>query len=184
MPILPNRMLHWEYQIFLDTRQSIWICHCYLIQHPVDFLMTPLSSSSSLCFWTSSIMDGSMRRCFCLTKVKWKVQDVPQSHFAANLRHQETEQTHPKGVASLRSILCVIVSQSPTLESCFENTYIYIYIYIFFVLLATASKTYIGSVLFRTSSYTSAKQASRVPTGSKQDNSPHNDDVKDVSVLL
>ena len=52
------------------------------------------------------------------------------------------------------------------------------------VLLATASKTYIGSVLFRTSAYTGAKQASRVPTGSKQDNSPHNDDVKDVSVLL
>ena len=55
-----------------------------------------------------------------------------------------------------------------------------------FVLLATAtaSKTYIGSVLFRTSAYTGAKQANRVPTGSKQDNSPHNDDVKDVSVLL
>ena len=46
------------------------------------------------------------------------------------------------------------------------------------------SKTYIGSVLIRTSAYTGAKQASRVPTGSKQDNSPHNDDVKDVSVLL
>ena len=44
--------------------------------------------------------------------------------------------------------------------------------------------TYIGSVLFRTSAYTGAKQASRVLTGSKQDNSPHNDDVKDVSVLL
>ena len=53
-----------------------------------------------------------------------------------------------------------------------------------FVLLARASKTYIGSVLFRTSAYTGAKQANRVPTGSKQDNSPHNDDVKDVSVLL
>ena len=54
-----------------------------------------------------------------------------------------------------------------------------------FVLLATASKTYNGSVLFRTSAYTGAKQASRVPTGSKQDNSPHYDDVKDVvSVLL
>ena len=53
-----------------------------------------------------------------------------------------------------------------------------------FVLLATGSKTYIGSVLFRTSAYTGAKQASRVPTGSKQDNSPHNDDVKDVAVLL
>ena len=37
---------------------------------------------------------------------------------------------------------------------------------------------------FRTSAYTGTKQASRVPTGSKQDNSPHNDDVKDVSVLL
>ena len=33
----------------------------------------------------------------------------------------------------------------------------------FFVLLATACKTYIGSVLFRTSTYTGAKQASRVP---------------------
>ena len=54
---------------------------------------------------------------------------------------------------------------------------------LFFVLLL-ASKTYIGSVLFRTSSYTGAKQASRVPTSSKQDNSPHNNDVKDVSVLL
>ena len=53
-----------------------------------------------------------------------------------------------------------------------------------FVLLATASKTYIGSVLFRTSVYTGAKQASRVPTGSKQNNSPRNDDVKDDSVLL
>ena len=52
------------------------------------------------------------------------------------------------------------------------------------VLLATASKTYIGSVLFRTSAYTGAKQASRVPANSKQDNSPHNNDVKDVSVLL
>ena len=41
-----------------------------------------------------------------------------------------------------------------------------------------------GSVLFRTSADTGAKQASRVPTGSKQDNSPHNDNVKDVSVLL
>ena len=39
-------------------------------------------------------------------------------------------------------------------------------------------------VLFRTSAYTGAKQASRVPTGSKQDTSPHNDDVKDVLVLL
>ena len=48
---------------------------------------------------------------------------------------------------------------------------------------ATASKTYIGSVLFRTLVYTGAKQASMVPTGSKQDSSPHNDDVKDVSVL-
>ena len=47
-----------------------------------------------------------------------------------------------------------------------------------------ASKTYIGSVLFRTSAYTGAKQASRVSADSKQDNSPHNDDVKDVSVLL
>ena len=46
------------------------------------------------------------------------------------------------------------------------------------VLLAMASKTYIGSVLFCTSAYTGAKQASRVPTGSKQDNSPHNDDDK------
>ena len=52
------------------------------------------------------------------------------------------------------------------------------------VLLATASKTNIGSVLFRTSAYTGAKQASRVPTGSKQDNSPHSDDVKDVSAHL
>ena len=43
---------------------------------------------------------------------------------------------------------------------------------------------YIGSVLFCTLAYTGAKQASRVPTGSKQDNSPHSDDVKDVSVLL
>ena len=33
----------------------------------------------------------------------------------------------------------------------------------FFVLPGTASKTYIGSVLFRTSAYTGAKQASRVP---------------------
>ena len=32
-----------------------------------------------------------------------------------------------------------------------------------FILLAAASKTYIGSVLFRTSVYTEAKQASRVP---------------------
>ena len=55
---------------------------------------------------------------------------------------------------------------------------------IIFVALATASKTYIGSVLFRTSGSTGAKQASRVSTSSKQDNSPHNDDVKDVSVLL
>ena len=38
--------------------------------------------------------------------------------------------------------------------------------------------------LFRTSAYAGAKQASRVPTGSKQDNSPRNDDVKDISVLL
>ena len=56
--------------------------------------------------------------------------------------------------------------------------------HLFIVLLATASKTHIGSVLFRTSAYTGAKQASRVPTGSKQDNSPHNDDVKDVLELL
>ena len=49
-----------------------------------------------------------------------------------------------------------------------------------FVLLAS----YIGSVLFRISAYTGAKQASRLPTGNKQDNSPHNYDVKDVSVLL
>ena len=49
------------------------------------------------------------------------------------------------------------------------------------VLLATA---YIGSVLFRTSAYTGAKQASRIPTGSKQDNSQNNDDVKDIPVLL
>ena len=56
--------------------------------------------------------------------------------------------------------------------------------HLFIVLLATASKTYIGSVLFRSSAYTGAKQASRVPTGSKQDNSPHNDDVKDVLELL
>ena len=47
-----------------------------------------------------------------------------------------------------------------------------------------ACQTYIGSVLFRTSAYTGAKQARRVPTGSKQDNSTHNDAVKDVSVLL
>ena len=47
--------------------------------------------------------------------------------------------------------------------------------HLFFVLLE--------SVLFRTSAYSGAKQASRVPNGSKQDNSPHNDDVKDVSVL-
>ena len=52
------------------------------------------------------------------------------------------------------------------------------------VLLATESESYIGSVLFRTSAYTGSKQASTVPTGSKQNNSPHNDDVKDVSVLL
>ena len=32
-----------------------------------------------------------------------------------------------------------------------------------FVLLATASKTYIRSILFRTLAYTGAKQASRVP---------------------
>ena len=49
--------------------------------------------------------------------------------------------------------------------------------------LFLASKTYLGSVLFRTSAYIGAKQASRVPTGSKQDNSPHSDNVKDVSVL-
>ena len=49
-------------------------------------------------------------------------------------------------------------------------------LHILFVLL--------GSVLFRTSVYTGAKQARRVPTGSKQDNSSHHDDVKDVSVLL
>ena len=55
-----------------------------------------------------------------------------------------------------------------------------------FVLLATptASKTYTGSVLFHTSAYTGTKQANRVPTGSKQDNSPHNDDIKGISVLL
>ena len=58
------------------------------------------------------------------------------------------------------------------------------YLNILIVLLVTASKTYIGSVLFRTSAYTGAKQSSRVPAGSKQDNSPHNDDVKDVLVLL
>ena len=34
---------------------------------------------------------------------------------------------------------------------------------IVFVLLVTASKTHIGFVLFRTSAYTGAKQASRVP---------------------
>ena len=62
--------------------------------------------------------------------------------------------------------------------------YCYLFLLSVFVLLATASKTYIGSVLFRTSAYAGAKQASRVPTGSTQDNSPHNDDVKDVSVLL
>ena len=44
--------------------------------------------------------------------------------------------------------------------------------------------TYIGSVLFRTSAYIGAKQASRVPAGSKQDSSVHNDDGKDISVLL
>ena len=46
------------------------------------------------------------------------------------------------------------------------------------------SRHIFGLVLFRTSAYSGAKQASRVPTGSKQVNSPHNDDVKDVSVLL
>ena len=42
----------------------------------------------------------------------------------------------------------------------------------------------LGSVFFRTSAYIGAKQANRVPTGSKQENSRHNDDVNDVSVLL
>ena len=60
----------------------------------------------------------------------------------------------------------------------------YLWWYLVFVLLSTASKTHIGSVLFRISAYTWAKQTSKVPTGSKQDYSPHNDDVKDVSVLL
>ena len=65
-----------------------------------------------------------------------------------------------------------------------RNRFLYSHFSWVFVLLATASKTYIESVLFRTSAYTGAKQANRVPTGSKQDNSPRNDDVKDVSVLL
>ena len=52
-------------------------------------------------------------------------------------------------------------------------------LFILFLLLAGKQ-----SVLFRTSAYTGAKQASRVPPGSKQDNSPTNDEVKDVSVLL
>ena len=52
------------------------------------------------------------------------------------------------------------------------------------VIVLLASKIYIGSVLFRTSAKTGAKQANRVPTGSEQDNSPHCDDVKDVSVVL
>ena len=49
--------------------------------------------------------------------------------------------------------------------------------------LACYGIRHIGLVLFRTSAYIGAKQASRVQTDSKQDNSPHNDDVKDVSVL-
>ena len=38
---------------------------------------------------------------------------------------------------------------------------------------------YIGSDLFRT-----LAPNKRAGTGNKQDNSPHNDDIKDVSVLL
>ena len=49
------------------------------------------------------------------------------------------------------------------------------------LLTGLTSARHIGSVLFRTSAYTGA---SRLPTCSNQDNSPHNDDVKDVSVLL
>ena len=85
----------------------------------------------------------------------------------------------------------VNISKKPSLLA-YHNIRVILYVhytsfsslYYVFVLLATASKTHIGSVLFRTSSYTGAKQASRVPTGSKQDNSPHNDDVNAVSVLL
>ena len=54
----------------------------------------------------------------------------------------------------------------------------------FYLACHSKQEIYVGSVLFRTSAYTGAKQASRVPVGSKQYNSPHNDDVKDVSVPL
>ena len=44
------------------------------------------------------------------------------------------------------------------------------------VLLATTRKTYIGSVLFRTSAYTGVKQASSVlPFFQRYNNSPHTD---------
>ena len=62
-------------------------------------------------------------------------------------------------------------------ESCFKLSK-------YFVIFAGLGFCLACSVLFRISAYTGAKQASSLPTGSKQDNSPHNDDVKDVSVLL
>ena len=42
----------------------------------------------------------------------------------------------------------------------------------------------LGSVLFRNSAYIGTKQASRVPTGSKQDNSPHIDDERTFRYYL
>ena len=49
------------------------------------------------------------------------------------------------------------------LELLFRFVTAFCHVFFFFFCLATASKTYIGSVLFRTSAYTGTKQASRVP---------------------
>ena len=61
-------------------------------------------------------------------------------------------------IVHLRALLCLSnvsnFSHGPWMKS---------YGPVFIVLLAAASKMYIGSVLFRTSAYTGAKQASRVP---------------------
>ena len=75
------------FQFFFRTRTT-FEHHGYL-----DFRITPLDNSSSICFLTSSIIAGDIFLCFCL-----------------------------KGVGSIKSILCLIISQSPLSASCIENT--------------------------------------------------------------
>ena len=72
-----------------------------------------------------------------------------------------------------------VINPIPSLCYCHQNVIFQIILNCTYTNLLSCL---LGSVLFRTSVYTGAKQASRIPAGSKQDNSLHNDDVKDVSV--